>query len=188
MAAPQLGARISVIGNSGAGKSTMARLLSARLDMPRLELDAVNHQPNWTTLEPGEFRRRVREFVARPRWVIDGNYTAVGALDIIWERAETVIWLDLPRALVVSRVARRSLRRVLTGEQLWNGNRERLGELLSLDSERSIVAWAWVHFAGNRAKFERRCREPRWRHLQIIRLRSPAQVRAWLDSVGPLRS
>ena len=178
--AAKLGARISIVGPSGAGKTTLGRTLSAELGVPRLELDAVNHQANWTPIEPERFRAEVREFVAGPAWVTDGNYTGVGVLDLIWARAETVVWLDLPRWRTAGRVVRRSARRLVTREELWNGNRERLHNLLSPDRERNIVLWAWTNHAHKRAKLEQRARDPRWSALDIVRLRSPAEVARWL--------
>jgi adenylate kinase family enzyme len=179
-----LGDRISVVGNSGSGKTTLARSLAAHLGVPHLELDAVAQQPNWTMLDDAEFRRRVGHFIAGPRWVTDGNYTKAGVLDLIWSRAETVIWLDLPRPLVMSRVIRRSLRRLVTREELWNGNREQLPNLLSSDPNRNVILWAWSNYPHVRQKYERRRQDPVWAHLEFIRLGSRAEVRDWLQSVG----
>jgi adenylate kinase family enzyme len=179
-----LGARISVVGNSGSGKTTMAQSLAARLGLPHLELDAVAQQANWTMLDDAEFRRRVGHFIAGPRWVTDGNYTKAGVLDLVWSRAETVIWLDLPRPLIMSRVIRRSFRRLLTREELWNGNREQLRNLVSSDPNRNVILWAWSNDPHVRQKYERRQEDPAWAHLEFIRLRSRAEARKWLHSVG----
>lgn len=184
----QLGARISVVGNSGAGKTTLARTLAERLELPHLELDSVAQQANWTLLDAPEFRRRVGEFIAGPRWITDGNYTKPGVLDLIWSRAETVIWLDLPRALAVSRVVRRSLGRLVTREPLWNGNREQLRNLLSADMNRNVVLWAWSNYAHVRARYEQRSQDPSWAHLQFVRLRSVGEVREWLATLPDARS
>jgi adenylate kinase family enzyme len=179
----QLGDRISVVGNAGSGKTTMARSLAARFGLPHLELDAVAQQANWSMLDETEFRRRVGQFITGPRWVIDGNYTKAGVLDLVWSRAETVIWLDLPRPVVMSRVVRRSLRRLVTREELWNGNREQLKNLLSRDPNRNVVLWAWSNYPHVRQKYERRQSDAAWGRLEFVRLRSQADVRAWLRSV-----
>lgn len=175
--------RISIVGSSGAGKSTLARTLEARLGLRRLELDSVQHQPNWTPCEPDTFRAVVRDFVAGPSWVVDGNYTRVGALDLVWERAELAVWLDLPHALKTARIIRRSARRVLRREALWNGNRERLRELVSLDPERNFILWAHGNHPHVRQKYEARFADPRWAGLAKVRLRSPAEVRAWVSQL-----
>jgi len=123
--------RVSVVGNSGSGKSTIAAAVAARLDVAHIELDAVFHQPNWTELATEEFRRRVARSVEQPGWVVDGNYSVV--LDLVWARADTVIWVDPPRWKVMARVIRRSLTRVLLRRELWNGNREQARNLVSTD-------------------------------------------------------
>ncbi|MGH8951209.1 MAG: hypothetical protein ACRDX9_07275 [Acidimicrobiia bacterium] len=119
--------RISVVGNSGSGKTSVSRAMANRLSLSHLELDSVHHQPDWRFRPDEEMREIVARFVAGDGWVVDGNYTSNGVAGIVWARADTLVWLDLPRLLVTSRVVRRSLRRVLIGEELWSGNRERWG-------------------------------------------------------------
>ncbi len=79
---------MSVVGNSGSGKTGLSRRLAQRLAVPHLELDAVFHQPGWSPLATEELRDRVAQFVDQPGWVIDGNYSAVQ--DIV---------CDVPRAV-----------------------------------------------------------------------------------------
>ncbi|MGI8652668.1 MAG: AAA family ATPase, partial [Geodermatophilaceae bacterium] len=116
--------RVSVVGVSGSGKTTVARVLSARLNAPHIELDAIFHQPGWVGLDDEEFSRRVDEATMGDSWVVDGNYSRIQ--EIVWSRADTVIVLDLPRWRVMSQLLVRTLRRGWTGQELWNGNRESL--------------------------------------------------------------
>ncbi len=116
------GPRISVIGVSGSGKSTIARLAAARLRIPYIELDAIHHGPKWTEIPDEDFRRIVRELVAGDAWVIDGGYRAVR--DLVWARATTVVWVDPPKATVMAQVIWRSFIRALTRHELWHGNWE----------------------------------------------------------------
>ena len=87
--------RVSVVGNSGSGKSTLARELAASLGVAHIELDSVFHQPGWEPLPEDEFQRLVTARTSENGWVIDGNYSAVRP--IVWARADTVVWLDLPK-------------------------------------------------------------------------------------------
>ena len=168
--------RISVVGNSGSGKTTVARTLAARLGVPYVELDAIFHQPNWTPLPADEFRRRVADAITGDGWVVDGNYSSVR--DLIWERADTVVWLDLPRGVVMRRVAARTLRRLVSREELWNTNRERWRDLLDADS--SIIAWAWTQHDKYRHRYEAAAKSPEYGHLHFIRLGSTADVDRFL--------
>jgi adenylate kinase family enzyme len=129
--------RISVVGNSGSGKTTLARALATELGVPHLELDSIHHLPNWQPLDRTVFRNQVDKFIQAPGWVVDGNYSAVR--DLVWSRADTVIWLDLPRRRVMRQVIWRTLRRMATKAELWNGNRERWRNLLGPRDESIIV-------------------------------------------------
>jgi adenylate kinase family enzyme len=172
--------RISVVGSSGSGKTSFATAIAGRLQLPHLELDSVYHQPNWAPLPHDEFRRRVADYVLRPSWIIDGNYASQGVLDIVWRHADTVIWLDLPRRVVFSRVVLRSLERMITRAELWNGNRVRALNLVRLDPHQNIVLWSITRFAHVRARYGARMRDPAWSHLAFHRLRSRAEQRAFL--------
>jgi adenylate kinase family enzyme len=176
--------RVSVVGTSGAGKSTLAAALARVLDAEFLELDSVFHQPGWVPLPREEFRRRVEAAVAGERWVIDGNYTSQ-VKDLVWARADTVVWLDLPRRTVMRRVIWRSLWRAAKRTELWNGNRERWRNFFSVDKEESVIAWAWQTHAATRAKLEAARADQGNSHLEFVRLTSPAAVRRFLRSAAP---
>lgn len=173
--------RVSVVGNSGSGKTTVGSAISAALDIPHLELDSVFHQPGWAPLEKEEFRRRVADFVAAERWVTDGNYNSVR--DLIWARADTVIWLDPPRHLVMRRVIWRTLRRAALRSELWNGNREPWANFLRADPQESVIAWAWTQHHTVRQRYEQALTDPANAHLTFIRLRTPGEVAALLSRV-----
>jgi adenylate kinase family enzyme len=172
-----------VVGSSGSGKSTLARALAGRLGVPHLELDAWYHQPNWQPLPAGELRSRVDAATRDGGWVVDGNYSTVR--DIVWARADTVIWLDLPRRTVMRQVVWRTLRRVVLRVELWNSNRERWRNLLTRDPNENIILWAWQRHGTNRDRFLAASTDPAWRHLEFVRIRSRAQVRALLAGAAP---
>ena len=130
--------RVVVIGTSGSGKSTFAKRLAQRYGLVHLELDAYVHGPKWTTVPLDRYRSELAEQMADGRWVCDGNYFD-RTVDWLWPQADTVIWLDMPLWRVVVRVARRSALRIVTREELWNGNREQLSSLFGRDS---TVIWA----------------------------------------------
>jgi adenylate kinase family enzyme len=170
--------RVSVVGTSGSGKSTLAVALARVIDAPLLELDSVYHQPGWSLLAVEEFRRRVTAVADGERWVIDGSNRR--ALDIVWARADTVVWLDLPRRTVMRRVIWRTLRRVVGRVELWNGNREGWNQLLSWDKEESVIAWAWQTHYPRRQEFQAAMTDPANGHLRFVRLTSPGAVRRFL--------
>ena len=174
--------RISIVGCSGAGKSTLARRLARTFGLASLELDSVHHQPNWTSLPEEAFRDRVRGFMAtHDSWVIDGNYQAV--LDDVWSDATHVAWLHPPRGLATWRVGCRSIRRGLERTHLWNGNRERVRDLFSLDRERSMVVWTWQTHPERARRYTRRFESPDWRRLDRRRLTRASEIDDWIETL-----
>ena len=161
----------------------MARSLSASLDIPYLELDSVYHQAEWTPLPDGEFQSVVGEFTSQDRWVVDGNYNSHGVLDLVWERADMVVWLDPPKPVVMSRVVQRTVRRAITREELWNGNREPRSNFTKWDPEENVIRWAWTRFEPTRSRYESRTADPQWSYLEIIRLCKRTETRVFLSNL-----
>ncbi|MDH0334661.1 adenylate kinase [Metapseudomonas otitidis] len=174
-----LGQRISIVGGSGAGKTYLAKLLSQRLGLPHIEQDAIFHQPGWQPLPREEFREQVAQALATPRWVVEGSYSATRPL--ILARAETVIWLDLPRTLVMYQIVTRTLGRLLTRKTLWNGNRERLRNVMSLDPSRSIILWSWTRHGLYRERVIAEQQDPANAGIRYICIRSRADLHTFLD-------
>jgi adenylate kinase family enzyme len=167
--------RVSVVGAPGSGKTTLGVQLAASIDVPFVELDALFHQAGWQDLTPAEFRSRVTEATAGDAWVVDGNYQVV--LDLVWDRADTVLWLDLPRRVVMYRVVLRTIRRALTREELWNGNREPLANFYRWDPEYNVMRWSWVKYPHYLERYSRAMAQPPRPDLRFMRLASGPDVR-----------
>lgn len=178
--------RVSVVGAPGSGKTWFAARLAATLGAPHVELDAIFHQPGWGELPADEFRRRVMDAIAGAgdAWVVDGNYRAVQ--DLVWGAADTVVWLDLDRRTVMTRLTRRTVDRVVRRRRLWNGNRERWTNLVSRKPERSILAWSWTMHPAYRERYAAAMTDPAWAGLEFIRLTTPRAVDAFRGA-GPSR-
>jgi adenylate kinase family enzyme len=172
-----------VVGSSGSGKTTVAAALARQLGLPHIELDAIFHQPGWTELDRDEFRSRVGERTEAPGWVVDGNYSAVR--ELVWDRADTVVWLDLPLPIVAGRIVARTVGRVVHRTELWNGNREPASNLWSIRPEKSIIVWSLSRHSLYRQRYGEASGDPRWSHLRFIRLRNRSHVDAFLRTVSP---
>jgi adenylate kinase family enzyme len=146
---PASAPRVLVVGCSGAGKSSLARALAARLACEWVELDELFWGPQWTPKPLAQFQTLAAQAAARESWVIDGNYRAVR--HIVWPRATHIVWLDLSRTRVMWQVARRTLARVLSGQVLWHGNRESWRK--AFFSHESILLWAWRTHPRKREEF-----------------------------------
>jgi adenylate kinase family enzyme len=174
--------RVSVVGTSGSGKSTLAAALARRLGAPHVELDAIYHQPAWEPLPKEEFRTRVAALTADETWVVDGNYASV--LGLVWQRADTVVWLDLPRHVIMRRLVWRTLRRFVLRTELWNGNREPWINFFSTDPEKSVIAYAWKHHPRNQERFSGARADPRNAHLTFVRLRTGREAAEFLRQLA----
>jgi adenylate kinase family enzyme len=169
---------VLVAGTSGSGTTTLADRVAGILDVPHVEIDGLFHGPGWTPR--ASFEADVDAFSSRPGWVTEWQYGSVRAL--LAERADLLVWLDLPRSRVMRQVIRRTVVRRLRRERLWNGNVE--APLWTIFTEPDhIVRWAWnTHHKTADRVAELLRRRP---DLDIIRLRSNVEAGRWVR--GPLR-
>ena len=165
--------RISIVATAScSGKTTLGRELARRLDVPFVELDALHHGPNWTEATAEELRAKVEPLVGCEAWVIDGGYW--GKLgDLVIGNADLVVWLDLPIRIWLPRLLRRTVRRVLRREELWNGNRETLRNVFF--SRNSLILYALRNHPRHRRVYPDRLAP-----YDVVRLRSPQEVASWL--------
>jgi adenylate kinase family enzyme len=173
-----------VIGGSCTGKTTTSRQLAALLDVPHIELDALHHDAGWQEAPAEVFQERVLSALAAASdgWVADGNYHGKLGTAVL-ERADTVVWLDLPQRTALRRVLWRTTRRSLTREELWNGNRESFRAAFSRDS---IVWWVITRHGTHRKKWPPRLAP--LTHLDVVRLHSPREIEEWLQSIQATES
>ena len=172
-ALPHRPARVVVAGTSGSGKTTLAARIVSLLDIEHVEIDSLFHGPNWTPRPT--FESDVDEFLARPSWVTEWQYGVVR--DRLADRADLLLWLDLPRRTVMRQVITRTLRRRLGRHELWNGNIEPPLHRIFFDRE-YIVRWAWNTYRLTTERVQRlSVRRP---ELPIVRFRSHRDVDAWI--------
>ena len=86
--------KIIIIGCSGSGKSTFARKLSAKINVPLYYLDNIWYKSDKTTLTEHEFDERLKNLMHRDKCIIDGNYQRT--LEMRLKECDTVFLLDIP--------------------------------------------------------------------------------------------
>jgi adenylate kinase family enzyme len=173
------------MGNTGAGKSTLGTRLARTLDVPFVELDALNWEPNWVGLNatnPTELERRMRVATAGDGWVVAGSYITFSQR-VFWSQLHTVVWLDLPLPLLVGRVLRRSWRRWRTKELLWGTNYERFWPQLRVWQQDSLVWWAVTQQRRKRRSMLASMADPRWAHIRFVRLTSVAEIAVFTHAI-----
>lgn len=176
-------ANVVVVGPSGAGKSTLARAIGAKSGLRVVELDALAWNPGWDLAPDDEFRMRVGKAIASDGWIVDGNYSR--ARDLLWARAGTVVWLDLPLSVILPRIMRRSWRRWRSKELLWGSNRETFWAHF-LPGDRSLIWFTARTFHKRRRDLQAAMADPEWQHLTWMRFRSTRELERWVESLpGP---
>ena len=176
--------RISIVGTSCSGKSTLAKVISAKFVIPYVELDDIHWQPGWKELEDAEFISLTKAEVDRSCWVIDGNYPAVRAL--VWSRATTIIWLDYSFPLVLAQAIKRSFYRALSKDRVCSGNVESFRQ--SFFSKESVILWVIKTHRKNRNNYARFLNQELANTASICILKSPQETKEFISALEGKRA
>lgn len=166
--------RVLVVGGPGAGKTTFAARLAASLALPVIHLDFHFWRPGWKLPDLMEWRDQVIALAALPEWVMDGNYS--NTYDIRMPRADSLIWLDHPRATCMRRV----LLRILKG---YGRTRPDLPDGCPEKFDPKFIRFVWRFPVKNRPHITEGI-ERFWRHLRVTRLSNDREVGHFLATVG----
>ena len=179
--AKQVGRRICVVGNGATGKSTLARLLAARLALRYIDRDALVWQEGWTIVPRSE---RFPLFDAATRddgWTFDGHLRSGYAdEEVVLERCDTIIWLDFPRWRSLISMTRRTIHRIRFGEPGPGGNREHWSTLLGENGPRG----AWRLHSRLRRRYRALFADEPAGERGLVRFTSRAQVNRWLAAAS----
>jgi len=173
--------RIVIVGTTSSGKSTLAEQLANKFDYDFIELDALHWEPNWQEAPLEVFLKRVDKATNSPGWVVAGNYHSVR--DIVWQKAEFIIWLDYPLAIVFWQLTWRTFKRWWTQELLWGTNRENLWTHFKLWSEESLFHWLFKTYWRRKREYPLLFSLPEHHHLEIIRFKHPQETETWLKKL-----
>ena len=173
--------KLVVIGTTGSGKSTLAERLAVELGLDFIELDALHWEPNWVEAPVEVFRSRVERATQARAWIVAGNYHVVR--DLVWPRAEAVIWLDYSLWVIFWRLWRRTWRRVFFKEELWNGNREHLWTQLKLWSDESLFHWLFKTYWRRKREYPQLLAMPEHTHLHVFHFKSVKDTQTWLTTL-----
>jgi energy-coupling factor transporter ATP-binding protein EcfA2 len=170
--------RILILGRTGSGKTTLARELAAAIGVPHVELDALYFGRDFSTVPLSVLRERTSAAIAGDRWVTDGNKSAVR--DLVWPRADTVIWLDYPLVVSLWRLGKRALWRtsVLKAQAAERDGKAGLPRQFLLAAKGVLTALR--SHKGQRREYPRMFAKQENQHLAVMRLRSPRATRDWL--------
>lgn len=169
--------KILIIGSGGAGKSTLARRLGGALGIEVIHLDKLHWKPNWTGTPKGEWREIVKRELKKDEWVMDGNFG--GTMEMRIAAADTVIYLDFPRAICLYRALKRIFK-------YYNKTRPDMGEGCREKLDLEFLHWVWTFRKRAKPEIEERlnrCAAGK----TIIRLRSPREVEKFLTDLPKIK-
>ncbi len=164
-----------ILGSGGAGKSVLAAALAKRTGLPVVHLDVLFWRPGWTAPPADEFRAALDAAVAGERWILDGNFLRDDDVDPRFGRADTVVFLDLPRSICLWRAVRRSLRE-------RRHPRADLPEGCPEAVDLPFLRWVWRYPRRNRPDVLGRLAALD-AHVAVHRLRSRRDVRRYLATL-----
>jgi adenylate kinase family enzyme len=177
---PEKMQRVTILGSTGSGKSTLSAQLAAILGCPHLELDSFRFLPQWQVRSNDEFHELIDAATSQPCWVVDGNYRVIR--DLTWGRADTLIWLDYRLSLILWRLTRRTVGRTINRTDLWNtGNRDNIFKHFRLSDE-SLYYWMFKTYWRRKRELPEQLALPEHAHLRVLRFSNPRQTAAWVNA------
>jgi energy-coupling factor transporter ATP-binding protein EcfA2 len=158
--------RVAIIGNQGAGKTTLANTLAKMIGVDYVEVPWAN---GMTQPEKEEIKRQM---ATRENWIVDGDF---GFLDM----ADTVIHLDFPLSLCLWRTTTRSIKRFLSWDfktmNVLAAIPVRITQLLRLLSE--------VYWYPSEARAMPQSEPVSGSSKAVIVLKSPKELELFLSSI-----
>ena len=171
--------RVVVVGTSCSGKTTFAKELARKLNKKHVELDAINWLPGWTARPDADFKELVEKAISADEWIVDGNYSRVR--DLVWERATTLIWLNYSFPIVMYRALSRTLKRAVTKQVLYSGNRESLR--MAFLTKESILLWVLKTYHRRRREYTRMLLTDPRSAVKVVVLGSPREAKRFLSQL-----
>lgn len=164
--------RIIIIGCGGAGKSTLARQLGDKLDIPVVHLDRLFWKPNWIEETPEEFDQKLATELEKPQWIMDGNFNRTMPQRVA--KCDTIIYLDFNRLTCLLGV----VKRILT---TYGTVRPDMGEGCPERIDFAFLKWVWNYNKEKRERNYQLLNEAT--HAETIVLKSRRAVKHFLNSL-----
>jgi adenylate kinase family enzyme len=166
--------KVMILGSGGAGKSTLAKKLGERLNLPVYHLDAIFWQPNWVEPVQENWLEAHDELCKRETWIIDGNYGSV--MEQRFSAADTIVFLDFPAWLCILRALKRRL--------IFNGRtRPDMAQNCPEKIDLEFLQWIWTYPRTRRPKILQTIEKLKSTKNTFV-LRSPREVSEFIKQLN----
>ncbi|MGM0837358.1 MAG: DNA topology modulation protein [Bacillota bacterium] len=165
--------KVVLIGSGGSGKSTLARQLGEKLSINVYHLDALFWKPKWVGVPKSEQIKVQNDLVRKEEWIIDGNYG--GTMETRLNAADTIIFLDLHRAICVYRAFKRLLK-------FRNKTRQDMGEGCEERFDLDFFKWIWNYPKTKKPQILDLLNQLS-KDKQVIVLKSSKEVQQFIEKV-----
>ena len=171
--------RVSVVGTTGSGKSTFAERLAHVINAQAIHLDDLMWLPNWQKRDDEEYTALLTRALQEERWVVDGNTRKSRAL--VWNNADTVIWLNYPFWVNFTRLLLRTLQRIRDKTEIFPGCQESFKtQFFSRDS---LLLWFFHTYWRRKKEYRKLFESQQFPHLRVIVIEKPRQAQQWLAAL-----
>lgn len=182
------GQRFALIGFTGSGKTTYSHALSHVTRSPHVELDRVYWGDGWVRPSDAEFVKKVQAAVKGMNgagWIIDGNHSE--CREYVWSQCDTIIWLDYPKKIILSRFMKRFWKNWFLRKKLWGtNNRESIRR--GIFGKKGILHRLAEDYDANRDEIFYNLKKYTFRTsaktkdaVKVIRFTKPERAEEWLN-------
>ena len=166
--------RVLIVGCSGSGKSTLSQKLSEHTGLPVVHLDQLFWQSGWVSVGREVFDRRLSEELAKPRWIIDGNFDRT--LPLRLAQCDTAICLDYPRRTCLAGIVKRVA-------ESYGQTRPDMAEGCPERIDWDFFRWVWNFPKIQLPVLHKALADAESQGVRVLRFYNRKTCRAWLESL-----
>ena len=166
--------KITVIGYTGSGKSSLAIRLAELYNCPLMHLDKVHFNADWQRRDRQQAYAEIDRFCDLPDWVIEGNYFSLG-MDRRFAEADRILFLNCNRfRCLVQALARAYRFRGRQRDDLADGCHDRI----------TPSFLAWILFNGRSGKWLEKYRSIERQYSEkFVPLHTRAEIDAYVETL-----
>jgi len=167
--------RVFIVGSGGSGKTTLGNTIASHIGCDATQLDALFWQDDWIPSPIEDFKQRVVESTSGETWVLDGNYRNT-VFDDVFDRADTFIWLNLPKWTILWRCLKRDILKKISREKYFGKNCPP-----TLSGSIKLLVFVYRTHEERNASLKLKATEARSKNKEVVVLNKPKEVQEFIE-------